>query len=144
MVFHFPQESIMCPTTCVTKGQQGSPLSNLLVEKIRSIALRDQLSRSIICYCEGMQTEAPKERQHRTQSQNREDGEGRVQKKVSAFTKSTLLTYSVSNMITIIVQAPILLPIFSVFLHCEMPSGSISVLVGPRVSRLILPARSAP
>ncbi|MED6259080.1 hypothetical protein ATANTOWER_016714, partial [Ataeniobius toweri] len=47
-IFHCCQESIAYPEKNVPSGQEGSPLPCLPVEKIGSITLRDQLTKSII------------------------------------------------------------------------------------------------
>ncbi|MEQ2191017.1 hypothetical protein XENOCAPTIV_018516 [Xenoophorus captivus] len=47
-IFHYCQESIVYPVKNVPSGQEGSPLPCLPVEKILSITLRDQLTKSII------------------------------------------------------------------------------------------------
>ncbi|MEQ2304459.1 hypothetical protein AMECASPLE_027147 [Ameca splendens] len=60
-ILHFCQESIVYPEKNVPSGQAGSPLPCLPVEKISSIALRDQLTRSIIHNSGDMQRKAPKE-----------------------------------------------------------------------------------
>ncbi|MEQ2298922.1 hypothetical protein AMECASPLE_010202 [Ameca splendens] len=59
-ILHFFQESIVYPEKKVTSGQEGSPLPCLPVEKILSIELRDQLTRSIIHNSGDMQREAQK------------------------------------------------------------------------------------
>ncbi|MED6262602.1 hypothetical protein ATANTOWER_022445 [Ataeniobius toweri] len=70
-ILHFCQESIVYPEKNVPSGQEGSPLPCVPIEKIRSIALRDHLTRSIIHNSGDMQREAPKE--NKTQSRSRAD-----------------------------------------------------------------------
>ncbi|MED6256591.1 hypothetical protein ATANTOWER_029890, partial [Ataeniobius toweri] len=55
----------------VRSGQEGSPSPCLLVKKILSIALRDQLTKSITQSLEDMQKEAPKKRQDTELKQGR-------------------------------------------------------------------------
>ncbi|MEQ2230517.1 hypothetical protein ILYODFUR_030167 [Ilyodon furcidens] len=47
-IFHCCQESIAYPEKNVPSGQEGSPLPCLPIKKMRLIALRDQLTKSIV------------------------------------------------------------------------------------------------
>ena len=47
-ILHFSQESLMYPAAYVPSGQTGSPGPELLVAKILSIELRDQLINSMV------------------------------------------------------------------------------------------------